>query len=306
MIYTMTLNPALDYIVTVPEFQLGGVNRVTSEKLLPGGKGINVSVVLKNLGVDSVVLGFIAGFSGVEIKRLTENFGCQTDLVQVAEGNSRINVKLKAKEETEINAQGPNITQTEIEALLKKLDNLQEGDTLVLAGSAPKGIPSIYADICKRVENKKVRLVVDTTGEALLSTLPFAPFLIKPNHIELEEVIGESIHNTEELILGAKKLQQKGARNILISMAGDGALFVTETGEVYQMSAPQGKVVNSVGAGDSMVAGFLADYEKTKNCKSAMEMAVLTGSASAFSENLATKEEVVRLAMKANIQLYDR
>ena len=293
MIYTLTLNPALDYAVSVPNFKTGGVNRAQSEKILPGGKGINVSVVLHNLGVESVALGFIAGFTGEEIKRLAEELGCKTDFIRVKNGLSRINVKMKAQVESEINGQGPVLQEEDIEALFKQLDTLQEGDTILFAGSISKGMSSnIYAKMCEHLAGRGVRLVVDTTGQQLLSTLVYKPFLIKPNHIELEEIMGYKLSGQEDLLKGARKLQKMGAKNVLVSMAGDGALLLTENGDVYRMKAPKGEVVNSVGAGDSMVAGFLAGYEITGDYEKALELGIATGSASAFSADLATKEEV--------------
>ena len=296
MIYTLTLNPALDYAVSVPNFKTGSVNRTQSEKILPGGKGINVSVVLHNLGVESVALGFIAGFTGEEIKRLAEELGCKTDFIRVKNGLSRINVKMKADVESEINGQGPGLEEEDMEALFAQLDTLQENDTLLFAGSLSKGMSSdTYAKMCERVAGRGVRIVVDTTGQQLLSTLTFKPFLIKPNHIELEEIMGRALVGEEDLIAGAKQLQEQGARNVLVSMAGDGALLVTETGDVYRMAAPKGEVINSVGAGDSMVAGFLAGFETTGDYEKALELGIATGSASAFSADLATKEEVEAL-----------
>ena len=296
MIYTLTLNPALDYAVSVPNFKTGSVNRTQSEKILPGGKGINVSVVLHNLGVESVALGFIAGFTGEEIKRLAEELGCKTDFIRVKNGLSRINVKMKADVESEINGQGPVLEEEDIAALFEQLDTLQENDTLLFAGSLSKGMSSdTYAKMCERVAERGVRIVVDTTGQQLLSTLTFKPFLIKPNHIELEEIMGRALVGEEDLIAGAKQLQEMGARNVLVSMAGDGALLVTETGDVYRMAAPKGEVVNSVGAGDSMVAGFLAGFEMFGDYEKALELGIATGSASAFSADLATKEEVEAL-----------
>lgn len=296
MIYTLTLNPALDYAVSVPNFKTGSVNRTQSEKILPGGKGINVSVVLHNLGVESVALGFIAGFTGEEIKRLAEELGCKTDFIRVKNGLSRINVKMKADVESEINGQGPVLEEEDIAALFEQLDTLQENDTLLFAGSLSKGMSSdTYAKMCERVAGRGVRIVVDTTGQQLLSTLTFKPFLIKPNHIELEEIMGRALVGEEDLIAGTKQLQEMGARNVLVSMAGDGALLVTETGDVYRMAAPKGEVVNSVGAGDSMVAGFLAGFEMFGDYEKALELGIATGSASAFSADLATKEEVEAL-----------
>lgn len=293
MIYTVTFNPSLDYIVSVKTLTLGMVNRTSSEKILPGGKGINVSIVLKNLGYDSTALGFIGGFTGTEIEQEVKNFGCYTDFIQIPNGLSRINLKMKSKEETEINGQGPVIEQVDLERLYKQLDDLQDDDILVLAGSIPATMPEdIYEKILERLYGKKIQFIVDATGDLLVNVLKYHPFLIKPNNHELSEIFGTVLHCNEEIIHYARQLQKMGARNVLVSMAGDGAIFVSEDGEVYQSKAPKGKVVNSVGAGDSMVAGFTAGYLIHQNYKEAFKMGIAAGSASAFSENLATKEEV--------------
>lgn len=292
MIYTVTFNPALDYIVRLDTFTTGEINRVKYEQVLSGGKGINVSIVLKNLGHDSTALGFLAGFTGKEILRLLDSFGCGEDFVQLPEGFSRINVKIKAETETEINGQGPNISQSAQDELFTKLDKLQAGDTLVLAGSIPNTLPDdIYQRIMGRLADKGINIVVDATKQLLLNVLPYKPFLIKPNNHELGEMFGVVLKTKEDIIAHAKKLQEKGARNVLISMAGDGAMLLTEDGTVYQSPAPKGTLVNSVGAGDSMVAGFLCGYMETNSLEDAFYMGVATGSASAFSENLATRQE---------------
>ena len=292
MIYTVTFNPALDYIVRLDSFTAGEINRVKYEQVLGGGKGINVSIVLKNLGHDSTALGFLAGFTGKEIIRQLEGFGCQSDFVELPEGFSRINVKVKAETETEINGQGPRITPEAQAELFAKLDKLQAGDTLVLAGSIPNTLPDdIYLRIMSRLEGRNINIVVDATKQLLLKVLPYKPFLIKPNNHELGEMFGVVLKTKEEIITHAKKLQEMGARNVLISMAGDGALLLTEEGTVYESAAPKGTLVNSVGAGDSMVAGFICGYKETGSLEEAFYMGVATGSASAFSENLATRAE---------------
>ena len=251
MIYTVTLNPSLDYIVTVDDFKLGYTNRTSSELMLPGGKGTNVSIVLKNLGISSTALGFVAGFTGDEIVRELEETGIHTDFVKMKEGISRINLKLSSIDGTEINGQGPDISQDEIEKLMKKLDSLEDGDYLVLAGSIPKSLPdSIYCDIMKRLSAKKLNIVVDATGDLLVNVLEYHPFLIKPNNHELGEIFGRELKTDEEITECAKELQKKGARNVLVSMAGDGAILVSEDGNVLKSLPPQGKVVNSTGAGD--------------------------------------------------------
>jgi 1-phosphofructokinase len=296
MIYTITFNPALDYIVRVNDFKLGEVNRTFYEEVYAGGKGINVSMVLNNLGVESVALGYIAGFTGEEIERRVKSFGCKTDFIKLNNGMSRINVKLKSKVESEINGQGPSITDGDLEELYKKLDLLKEDDILVLAGSIPTTLPkNIYEIIMKKLSEKGIKFIVDATGELLLSVLKYNPFLIKPNHHELGELFNVSIENEDDIIKYAKKLKEMGAKNVLISRAGDGAIFITENNEVIKSKAPKGKVINSVGAGDSMVAGFIAGYLKNESLGEGSKMGVATGSASAFSEGLATKEKVYKL-----------
>lgn len=293
MIYTVTFNPSLDYVVDVENFRPGLTNRTTKEAIYAGGKGINVSIVLKNLGYDSTALGFLAGFTGQEIRRLMEEQGVQADFIEVSEGISRINMKLRSQEESEINGMGPAIGEQDIEKLYRKLDQLRDGDVLVLAGSIPSVMPeSMYMDIMKYLSDKDLKIAVDATRDLLLNVLQYHPFIIKPNNHELGEIFGVTIKNKQEVVHYAKELQQKGATNVIVSMAGEGAVFVGEDGSVYESEAPSGKVVNSVGAGDSMVAGFLAGYMNTGDYKEAFKMGVCTGSASAFSEQLATKSEV--------------
>lgn len=293
MIYTVTFNPCLDYIVSVDNFTLGRVNRTTKELVYPGGKGINVSLVLKNLGMESTALGFIAGFTGTEIERALQEWGCYTDFIRISEGMSRINLKLRSKEESEINGRGPEISQEALEQLYQKLDVMKPEDVLALAGSIPSSMPdSSYELIMERVEKKNMKVVVDATGELLVNVLKYHPFLIKPNNHELEEIFHVPMDSHDTIITYAKKLQEMGARNVLISMAGDGAILVSEDGRVRQSPAPKGKVVNSVGAGDSMVAGFLNGFLTTGKYEEAFYMGIATGSASAFSERLATKPEV--------------
>jgi len=296
MIYTVTFNPSLDYIVTVENFTCGIVNRTGEEIIFPGGKGINVSLVLQNLGYESTALGFLAGFTGKEIQRLLEEKGVSTDFIPVEQGMSRINVKLRSAQETEINGQGPAIAAEDIRKLYEKLDALQDGDVLVLAGSIPDVMPSsIYMDIMKHLQERELKVVVDATKDLLQNVLQYHPFLIKPNHHELGEIFGVTIENKDDVVVYAKRMQEKGARNVLVSMAGDGAVLVTENGEVFKAEAPKGKIINSVGAGDSMVAGFLAGYLEHEDYTEAFSMGVCTGSASAFSKELATKPEVLEL-----------
>lgn len=293
MIYTVTFNPSLDYVVDVKDFKTGVVNRTTNETIFPGGKGINVSMVLKNMGLDNTSLGFTAGFTGNEIKRLLGDRGVKTDFIEVEKGVSRINVKLRSNEESEINGQGPAITDDNIKALYEKLDELKNGDVLVLAGSIPDVMPSsMYMDIMKYLEGRGINIVVDATRNLLTNVLPYGPFLIKPNNHELGEIFGVEINDKDDVIKYAKKLQEQGARNVLVSMAGDGAVLVTEDGQEFKAEAPKGELKNSVGAGDSMVAGFVYGYLQTNDYKQAFMYGVCTGSASAFSEELATKAEV--------------
>lgn len=296
MIYTVTFNPALDYVVGVEHLTLGEVNRTTKESIYYGGKGINVSAVLKELKVESIALGFVAGFTGDAIERGVKEKGIATDFIHLKEGMSRINVKIKSDQESEINGQGPEITKEAIELLFEKLDQLKEGDSLVLAGSIPKTLPSdIYERIMERLQEKKIRVIVDATKDLLLNVLKYKPFLIKPNNHELGEMFGVILKTNEEIISYGKKLQDMGAKNVLVSMAGDGSILIDETGNVYQMGVPAGKVKNSVGAGDSMVAGFLAGYAETNNYEEALKLGTATGSATAFSEGLATYEKIMEL-----------
>lgn len=296
MIYTITFNPALDYIVSVDNFRMGFTNRTDGETLLAGGKGINVSMVLQNLGYESTALGFIAGFTGEEIQRRLKESGCHTEFIMLPEGTSRINVKIKNVDGTEINSKGPEIDKASLDKLLTRLDILSEGDMLVLAGSIPASVPnSVYHDMMERLQDKGVLIVVDATGELLMNVLPLHPFLIKPNNHELGEIFGVTLRTAEEVAPYAEKLQKMGAKNVLVSMAGEGAVLAAEDGKIYKQPAPKGTLVNAVGAGDSMVAGFLAGWLKTKDYGEAFKMGVAAGSASAFSELLATKEEVEQL-----------
>ena len=297
MIYTVTFNPSIDYIVRLEQFTPGEINRVNYEQILPGGKGINVSIVLKNLGHDSTALGFLAGFTGVAMQQMLHTFGVTDDFVRLDDGFSRINVKIKAERETEINGQGPVITQEAQRALFAKLDRMTRGDTLVLAGSIPNTLPDdMYERIMEHLAGRGIRIVVDATKNLLRRVLKYRPFLIKPNNHELGEMFGIELKTDDDIIFHAKKLQEEGATNVLISMAGDGAILLTSEGVFYRSAAPKGTLVNSVGAGDSMVAGFLAGFmESDGDYERAFYMGVATGSASAFSENLATREEALAL-----------
>lgn len=296
MIYTVTFNPSLDYIVDLTEFVEGKVNRTEKEIIFPGGKGINVSIVLKNLGFDNTALGFSAGFTGQEIIRLLDEKGVKSDFIKVENGLSRINVKVRAQKESEINGQGPEISEENIKELYAKLDKLTDGDVLIISGSIPSTMPeSIYMDIMKYLEGKNLKIAVDATKDLLMNVLPYGPFVIKPNNHELGEIFGVELTDKDETIRYARKLQEMGAKNVLVSMAGEGAVLVAEDGKEYKKEAPKGKLVNSVGAGDSMVAGFVAGYLSTGDYKDAFDMGVCTGSASAFSEELATRAEVEKL-----------
>lgn len=296
MIDTVTFNPSLDYLVTMKEFRPGQVNRSDDERICPGGKGINVSQVLRNLGCDSTALGFIAGFTGDEILRMLTEKGVKTDFIRLEQGMSRINIKIQAGPESEINAGGPEIGPQAVEELFRKLLLLKEGDTLVLAGSIPPTLPgTMYQDICAMLAGRKIRIVVDATRQLLSNVLKFRPFLIKPNHHELGELFGVELRTREEVIPYARRLREEGAENVLVSMAGEGAVLAAADGAWYEAPAPSGKVRNSVGAGDSMVAGFLAGYEKSKNYREAFLMGLYTGSATAFSDGLAELSDVERL-----------
>ena len=296
MIYTVTFNPSLDYIVRVDHLRLGAVNRTYYENVLPGGKGVNVSIVLGNLGHASTALGFVAGFTGAEIERRMRAYGAECDFIQVAEGMSRINVKVKSDEESEINGMGPVITDADMEALFAKLDALGEGDYLVIAGSVPSTLPSdMYERIMERLDGRGVNIAVDAERDLLTRVLKYHPFVIKPNNHELGDIFGVTLRTREEVVPYARKLQEQGARNVIVSMAGEGAVLVPEQGEVAMSEVPKGTVVNSVGAGDSMVAGFLAGVIETGGLAQAFRMGLCTGSASAFSPELATRHEVEAL-----------
>ena len=298
MIYTITFNPALDYITQVENFKTGEINRTKTETILPGGKGLNVSIVLKNLGIENTALGFVAGFTGEELIKKLEAQGVKTDFVKVKEGITRINVKISSLnnnkvEETALNGMGPQITKENIDELLKKISNMITSDFVILSGNIPKNLENnIYEKICKILKEKGITFIVDSTQDLLINVLKYNPFLIKPNKEELEETVKCNIHTKEDIINSAKTLQEMGAQNVLVSLGNDGAILITKEGETYFSEAPKGQVINTVGAGDSMVAGFLAGYYKTKDYEYALKMGVSAGSASAFSVNLATKEEV--------------
>lgn len=298
MIYTITFNPALDYIIKMQSFQTGEINRSEKEYILPGGKGINVSIVLKALDINSTAFGFIAGFVGEEIERQVKKYGIKTDFIKIENDNSRINVKITTQsKETAINSKGPSINQSHIELLYKKIENIENDDTLILSGSIPKGMKEdIYENICKKLEKKDVKIIVDATGDLLLKTLKYHPFLIKPNQYELGEIFDVNISNQEEAIEYAKKLQQKGAKNVLVSMGSLGAILLDENGYSYKRKALNVEnAINTVGAGDSMVAGFIAGYQLFNNYEKAFQMGIAAATATTNSIFLATKEEIYKL-----------
>lgn len=296
MIYTVTLNPSIDYIVKLKELQIGSVNRTTEEYVYPGGKGINVSLILKELGYKSIALGFISGFTGTYIDICLKEKGLETNFINIENGFSRINMKIKSNKETEINGQGPCIEKQDIESFLKEIDEIKDGDILVLAGSIPAKLgEDFYKNIIKRLSNKNIKIIVDATKDLLLNVLEYKPFLIKPNNHELEEIFNVKLRSKEEIAFYAKKLREKGARNVLVSMGKDGALIVTENDEIFTSNVPGGTVKNSVGAGDSMVAGFIAGYIKSNDFKEALKLGAASGSATAFCYDLATKEDIKKL-----------
>ncbi len=304
MIVTVTFNPSIDYVIRVPGFAAGGLNRTASEDIFPGGKGINVSVILSRFGIPNRALGFLAGPTGEIIDHMLKDYGIATDFIRVADGFSRINVKMNAGQETEINGQGPVIPEEARQILYRKLGTLESGDYLVLAGSIPQTLETdTYERILSGLEGKGVRYVVDAEGELLKKILPYHPFLIKPNKQELEQIFSVKITDEEKVLYYAKKLQKLGAQNVIISMGGDGALLLTEKGEAYHCIPPKGKVVNSTGAGDSMVAGFLAGILLTGDYERALAWGTCAGSATAFTSWLATRKDMEVLAKTAGINL---
>ena len=291
MIYTVTFNPAIDYVMQSGEITLGKTNRSSCEEIHFGGKGINLSLVLSELGKDTTALGFVAGFTGDALEKAVEKMGIKTDFIHLKSGNTRINVKLKGEKETEINGSGPNIEAEELEALFEKLESLKSGDTLVLAGSIPASLPNdIYGQIAKFIQKKGVRLVVDATGELLLNALEYHPFLIKPNKQELEEVAKMELKTEKDIILAATDLKNMGAENVLVSLGAEGALLVAGDSKVYKKSAFKVTAVNTVGSGDSMIAGFLAGLDK--GYEYALKLGAAAGAATAALSGLATKEKI--------------
>lgn len=295
MIYTVTCNPAIDYVVHVKDMQVGDINRLTSEEIYYGGKGVNVSLVLRELGLSSCALGFVAGFTGSAIEQGISQSGIETDFVHLEKGCTRINVKIKSGQETDLNGQGPEIDEEAMEQLYEKLDKLQDGDVLVLAGSVPGSLSSdIYGNILAHLSGKRIKAVVDATRDLLLNALKYKPFLVKPNNHELGEMFGVELTSIDEIVSYAKKLKEMGAVNVLISMAEDGALLVDEHGELHRCGVCRGTVKNSVGAGDSMVAGFIAGSAEG-DYGYALKLGTAAGGATAFSEGLAKRDDIYEL-----------
>lgn len=303
MIYTVTLNPSIDYVVKLNNLATGDINRASEEYVYPGGKGINVSLILKELGYKSNALGFISGFTGQYIESILNERGLNSDFIKLENGFTRINVKIKSSEETEINGQGPHISSEKLDKLYKKIESLNEDDILVLAGSIPSTLDEkLYENIMARIENKGIKVVVDATKNLLLNVLKYKPFLIKPNNIELEEMFNVKLETTEDIVLYANKLKEMGAKNVLVSMGKDGALLLTEDNKVLKSSVAKGEVKNSVGAGDSMVGGFIAGYLKNKSYEEALKLGAASGSATAFSYDLATSDFINELLEQINIE----
>ena len=303
MIYTVTLNPSIDYVIKVDKLTTGNINRVNEEHVYPGGKGINVTRILKSLDNDNIALGFVSGFTGDYIINSLQELNLKSDFIKVKEGFTRINVKVKSEEETEINGQGPKISEEELNQFYKVIDKLVDGDILILSGSIPSCLDErLYESIMKKVEDRDIKVIVDATKNLLLNVLKYKPFLIKPNNHELAEMFNVELNSTEDVVFYARKLKEMGAQNVLISMGKDGALLVTENDEVFASSVAKGEVVNSVGAGDSMVAGFIAGYLKSNSYEEALRVGAASGGATAFSSDLATREFIDKLVDEIKIE----
>lgn len=303
MIYTVTLNPSIDYVIKVDKLTTGKINRVNEEHVYPGGKGINVTRILKNLDNDNIALGFVSGFTGDYIINSLQELNLKSDFIKVKEGFTRINVKVKSEEETEINGQGPKISEEELNQFYKVIDKLVDGDILILSGSIPSCLDErLYESIMKKVEDRDIKVIVDATKNLLLNVLKYKPFLIKPNNHELAEMFNVELNSTDDVVFYARKLKEMGAQNVLISMGKDGALLVTENDEVFASSVAKGEVVNSVGAGDSMVAGFVAGYLKSNSYEEALRLGAASGGATAFSSDLATREFIDKLVQEIEIE----
>ncbi len=296
MVYTVTLNPALDYVMKLGNLRTDDINRTDGEEIYYGGKGINVSVILTQLGIPNTALGFLGGFTGKKLEEMLKADGINCDFNYLKNGDTRINVKIKADKEIDLNACGPEITKEDMQSFLKKLDGIKDGDYLILAGSIPKTLPDdIYERMLERVSDRNVNCVVDATGDLLKNVLKYKPFLIKPNHHELGDLFSVEIKNDEDIVKYSNKLREMGAKNVLVSMAKDGAMLTDENGNVHKIGNAKGKLVNSVGCGDSMVAGFTAGYIKSADYSYALRLGSACGNATAFSEKLATKEEIERV-----------
>ena len=305
MIYTLTLNPSLDYIIKLDDLELGQTNRSYDEKIYPGGKGFNVSTILQRLSIDNTALGFVGGFTGKQIEDMLKDRGIDFHLCHLTHGVSRINVKIKGKEETEINANGPDISSLDLEHLFDQIKTMNNGDYLIMAGSVPSSLPQdIYSQIIERLKDKDIEFIIDTNKNLLLNVLIYQPFLIKPNLAELEELFHVNINTREEIINYANKLREKGAKNVLVSLGKDGAILVTEE-HVYLSNAANGKLINSVGSGDSMVAGFVAGYTQTDNFEWALKLASACGGATAFSDDLATKEMIDHVLKDIEVKILE-
>ena len=303
MIYTVTLNPSIDYVIKVDKLTTGNINRVNEEHVYPGGKGINVTRILKSLDNDNIALGFVSGFTGDYIINSLQELNLKSDFIKVKEGFTRINVKVKSEEETEINGQGPKISEEELNQFYKVIDKLVDGDILILSGSIPSCLDErLYESIMKKVEDRDIKVIVDATKNLLLNVLKYKPFLIKPNNHELAEMFNVESNSTEDVVFYARKLKEMGAQNVLISMGKDGALLVTENDEVFASSVAKGEVINSVGAGDSMVAGFIAGYLKSNSYEEALRLGAASGGATAFSSDLATREFIDKLVDEIKIE----
>ena len=303
MIYTVTLNPSIDYVIKVDKLTTGNINRVNEEHVYPGGKGINVTRILKSLDNDNIALGFVSGFTGDYIINSLQELNLKSDFIKVKQGFTRINVKVKSEEETEINGQGPKISEEELNQFYKVIDKLVDGDILILSGSIPSCLDErLYESIMKKVEDRDIKVIVDATKNLLLNVLKYKPFLIKPNNHELAEMFNVELNSTEDVVFYARKLKEMGAQNVLIYMGKDGALLVTENDEVFASSVAKGEVVNSVGAGDSMVAGFIAGYLKSNSYEEALRLGAASGGATAFSSDLATREFIDKLVDEIKIE----
>lgn len=300
MIYTVTFNPSLDYTMRIENFQTGALNRTNYEEIRVGGKGVNVSIVLTSLGVPNVALGFIAGFTGDQIESGMKQLGCETNFIRLPNGFSRINVKLQEEQETEMNGMGPAVSSDDCDQFMMRMKMLHPGDILVLSGSIPTSMPQdMYEKILDIIDTDQIRVIVDTSSNLLRRTLAYRPFLIKPNLSELGEMFGRSLVEYDDIVGCARHLQEEGARNVLVSMGSAGAILVTQDGQVFSAPAPSGNLVDSIGAGDSMVAGFIAGYLERNSMVDGFAKGLAAGSATAYKQGLATGEEITAIAQRA-------